>query len=272
MPQETTTGSPVRPTRGGSARWLLREPREDAAARIFCFPYAGSGASMYLGWPAQVGPAEICLLQLPGRENRLREPHFGDYESLADRLLEHLLPYLDRPFAFFGHCSGALPGYATTLRLMRAGLPVPSTLFVSSQVAPHHGPFSRFLSMTDDELQLELAGLVRALGGVPDPDLIELGVGVLRADVEATRRYLVSEPTILASRITAIGWREDDDVTMAQMAGWSDCAQADRFRQVELAGSHYSFLSAPGSLLAELAADMTVAVAEAAGKPGGAGS
>ena len=184
---------------------------------------------MYVGWPAEAGPAEICLVQLPGRENRLREPHFGDYESLADELVEHLLPYLDRPFAFFGHCSGALPGYAMTLRLMRAGLPVPSTLFVSSQVAPHHGPYSRFLAMTDDELRVELAELIQAMGGTVDPDLIALGLAVLRADVEATRRYRPVEPIVLP-------------------------------------GSHYSFLSAPGALLEQLAADLALAVAGGSGQ------
>jgi surfactin synthase thioesterase subunit len=218
---------------------------------------------MYVGWPRQAGPAEICLLQPPGRENRLREPHYGDYESLADDLIEHLLPYLDRPFAFFGHCSGALPGYAMTLRLMQAGMPTPSTLFVSSQVAPHHGPYSRFLSMTDDELQLELAELVRALGGVPDPGLLALGLAVLRADVEATRSYRPAEPVVVPSRLTAIGWREDREITAEQMTGWSECARPDRFRQVVLPGSHYSFLSAPELLVAELAAEMTLAVAGA---------
>jgi surfactin synthase thioesterase subunit len=220
---------------------------------------------MYAGWPPQAGPAEICLLQPPGRENRLREPHYGDYESLADDLVEHLLPYLDRPFAFFGHCSGALPGYAMTLRLMQAGLPVPSTLFVSSQVAPHHGPYSRFLSMTDDELSVELGGLVRALGGVPDPDLLALGLRVFRADVEATRRYRLSEPVVVPSRLTVIGWSEDREVSAERMTGWSECARPDRVRQVLLAGSHYTFLSAPGYLLEELAADMALAVAGAAG-------
>jgi surfactin synthase thioesterase subunit len=182
-----------------------------------------------------------------------------------------LLPYLDRPFAFFGHCSGALPGYQTTLRLMQAGLPLPSVLFVSSQVAPQDGPNSRFLTMTDAELQLELASLVRALGGIPDPDLLELGVMILRADVEATRRYLVSEPTVLPCRLTVIGWQEDRDVPVAQLAGWSECAPAERLRQVVLPGSHYSFLSAPRVLLDELAADMAVATGSALSRstPGG---
>ncbi|MFD0382099.1 thioesterase II family protein [Streptomyces stramineus] len=61
----------------------------------------------------------------PGRENRLREPHYGTYEELAEQLVEALLPHFDRPFAFFGHCGGALPGFATALLLARSGLPTP---------------------------------------------------------------------------------------------------------------------------------------------------
>ncbi|MFL6161537.1 MAG: thioesterase II family protein [Jatrophihabitantaceae bacterium] len=265
MTQTSTPPSSVRPaaTRREPTRWLLRRPDEEAGARIFCFPYAGVGASMYAGWPAQAGPAEICLLQLPGRENRLREPHYGNYQALADQLVEQLLPYLDRPFGFFGHCSGAMPGYATAMRLAQAGLPTPATLFVSSQVAPHHGPHSRFLSMTDDELRVELAGLVTALGGIPDPDLLTLGLAVLRSDVEAYRQYLVAEPMVLPSRITAIGWSDDPEATPGQLAGWAECAAPERFRQVVLPGAHYSFLSAPRELLAELAADMELAVATA---------
>lgn len=250
-------------TRGASTRWLLREPNSDAAARLFCFPYAGTGASMYADWPAQVGPAEICLLQLPGRENRLREPHYGNYRALADQLIEQLLPYLDRPFGFFGHCSGAMPGYAMAVRLAEAGLPTPDVLLVSSQGAPQHGPRSRFLAMTDEELLAELAGLVTALGGIPDPDLLALGLDVLRADVEAYRQYVVPGPVVLPGRITAIGWSDDPEATPEQLAGWADCAAPNRFRQVLLTGAHYSFLSAPQALLAELAADMEFAMTTA---------
>jgi surfactin synthase thioesterase subunit len=259
------SGNAVRPVRTATgakpARWFLRKPREDSAARIFCFPYSGVGASMYAAWPLHAGAAEICLVQPPGRENRLREPHYGDYDSLAEDLVEHLLPYLDRPFAFFGHCGGALPGYATSLRLMQGGLPLPSVLFVSSQVAPHQGPHGRFLYMTDDELSVELGGLMRAMCGASDPDLIALGLEVMRADVEANKRYRLPEPITIPGRLTAISWQNDPEITPAQMIGWSDCAEVDRFRQVVLPGSHYSFLSAPQPLLDELAADMEWAIA-----------
>lgn len=66
---------------------------------------------MFNAWPARFGAddgIEVCAVQLPGRENRMREPHYGTYEELAGHLVEALTPYLDRPFAFFGHCAGSL--------------------------------------------------------------------------------------------------------------------------------------------------------------------
>jgi surfactin synthase thioesterase subunit len=251
-------GAPTKPKQG---RWLLRRPSEDAAARLFCFPYSGVGASMYTNWPDTVGPAEVCLLQLPGRENRLREPHYGDYDTLAEQLLEQLSPYLDRPYAFFGHCGGALPGFATTLRLIAAGMPPPAVLFMSSQVAPHQGPYGRFLSMSEPELAVELEKFVHAMGGTPHPDLIALGLRVLVADVAANKGYRLPTAVTVPCQITALSWQDDQEVAPSLMGGWAECAEPGRFRQVVLPGSHYSFLNAPPALLAELAADLDRAVA-----------
>ncbi len=246
-------------------RWLLRRVRDDAPARLFCFPYSGTGASMYKQWPERIGPAEVCLVQLPARENRLRDPHYGSYEALAEQLCEALLPYLDRPFGFFGHCGGALPGFATALQLVAKGLPAPAALFVSSQVAPHEGPFGRFLGMTDEELAVELAGLVVAMGGQPRPELIELSLGVLRADVDANRAYRLDLPRRLPCAVRTIGWSGDREIRPDQMGGWSAYAAPGRHHATVLEGHHYAFLDAPAALLDELGRGMAAAVQEAAG-------
>ena len=104
--------------------------------------------------------AILRLVQPPGRQNRIREPHYETYEQLATALIEFLSPYLDRPFAFFGHCSGALPGVEVTRQLAAAGLPLPRRLFVSAQVAPHDGPYGRLLELDREGLRDELAHII----------------------------------------------------------------------------------------------------------------
>ncbi|MGP3983803.1 thioesterase II family protein [Streptomyces sp. KR80] len=249
-------------------RWLLRRPKGDAPTRLFCLPYSGVGASMYHRWPRLIGPAEVCLIQLPGRENRLREPHYGTYEQLAGPLAEALLPYLDRPFGFFGHCGGALPGFAAALHLVREGMPAPDRLFMSSQVAPHDGPFGRFLGMTDAELAVELAELTRAMGGNPHPDLIDMSLGVLRADVAANRGYQLDKPVRLPSAVHAIGWDADREIRPGQMGGWEEYAEPGRFHPTVLPGEHYAFLNAPEALVEVLADGMRQALAETGGAHG----
>ncbi len=235
--------------------WLLRQPDPSSAGYLFCIPYSGTGASMYARWPRRIGPAEVCPVQPPGRENRIAEAHYGTFEALAEALAEDLMPLLDRPFAFFGHCSSALAGFATARHLQRLGAPTPARLFVSSQVAPHDGPYGRYLEMDRQQLTQEVVRLVNAMGGgTPPPAFLEMGVDLMCADVDANRSYVVSRPEPVPYAITLLGWSEDFDVPPALMKGWH--AYGDRVRQVTLRGHHHSFLGAPLALIGEIAADL----------------
>jgi surfactin synthase thioesterase subunit len=234
----------------GTGKWLLREPSPDARIRLFCIPYSGCGASMYRQWPQFVDGMEICPVQLPGRENRLRESPHGTYQEMADDLADALLPYMDRPYGLFGHCGSALGAYETAVRISEREHPGPARVYVSSQVAPHEGPCGRFLGMTDAELLDELRRLVIKLGGTPVDSLLELSLGVLRADIEANKLYHVADPSRLPGPITAIGWSGDVEVPHTTMTGWPVCG--DTTYEL-LDGEHYTFTEAPPALLDVLA-------------------
>jgi surfactin synthase thioesterase subunit len=229
---------------------LLRKPSENAAARVFCFPYSGVGASMFSRWPHWIDDIEVCPVQLPMRENRIREPHFRTFQQLAADLAPSLGPYLDRPFVFFGHCAGALPAFETARRLAVLGAPVPRRLVVSAQVAPHHCPHDRFLDLSDEQLAGELGELVIARGGHPHPALIEVTLHVLRQDLAANRVYRLDRPLPLEAGITVLHWRDDREVTLAELQGWRSYSADVRFAVLD--GGHYEFLSGPHALIDEL--------------------
>ncbi|GAA1938327.1 thioesterase domain-containing protein [Streptomyces durmitorensis] len=226
--------------------WFVRPPSTDHPARIFCFPYAGSGASAFSAWPAEIDDVEVCPVQFPGRENRLAEPHYDTYENLAASLTGPLAPRLDRPFAFFGHCAGALPAFETVVRLAALGLPLPACLFVSGQPAPHDAASDRMLTMTEDDLRAELESVIRGRGIEPRPDMVDLGMVVLLRDLAAAREYRRAEPVKVPCPIVVLHWRDDPDVSIDQLAGWRRYADSVDTHVVD--GSHHDFMNAPDEL------------------------
>ena len=85
--------------------WVrLPEPAPHARIRLFCFPYAGGSASVYFKWSYILSSlAEVCLIELPGRGYRAQEAPLTRMPILIDKLAQALAPWLDKPFAFFGH-------------------------------------------------------------------------------------------------------------------------------------------------------------------------
>ena len=237
--------------RAGS--WVLREPDPAAEARLFCLPISGMGATVFRRWPDRIGGAEICLVQLPGRENRMREAAIGDMEELSAALAAALEPLLDVPYAFFGHCLGGRIGYATTLACMDRGLPLPLRTFASSCLAPHHGGrFGPFLpEMTDEEFLAVLRqGCLDRGEPVTDDELLRISLRVLRTDVGLSCAYAPSGPGGRSMPVTTIGWQDDADVRPDQMADWS---RYGPLRHVVLPGDEHAFRTAPRELLNVLA-------------------
>ena len=64
---------------------------------LFCFPYAGAGASIFNNWQQFMPDGiEICAIQLPGRENRIDEQPFTNIIPLVDAMYNNLQPYFHR--------------------------------------------------------------------------------------------------------------------------------------------------------------------------------
>jgi surfactin synthase thioesterase subunit len=236
--------------------WLLREPDDSARARLFCLPVSGMGATVFRRWPGTIGDVEVCPVQMPGRENRMREAGYEDMELFAGDAAAALAPYLDRPYAFFGHCLGGRLGYALALASVKRGLPAPARLFASSCLAPHEGGrFGPYLpEMTDDEYIAALQkGSADRGEAVPDPELLGVVVRVLRKDVVLSCGYRPAGPDGTPLAVTTIGWTADGDVAPDQMGQWEPYGD---LRHVVLTGDEHTFRAAPDALQQLIGADM----------------
>jgi len=85
--------------------WLVCPQRQlRAKLRLFCFAYAGGSAWVFRPWAKQLpSDIEVCAIELPGRGQRLAEPALNHLPTVIQALGPELLPYMDLPFAFFGH-------------------------------------------------------------------------------------------------------------------------------------------------------------------------
>ena len=200
-------------------------PNPAAQVRLFCLPFAGGGASIYRPWGRALPQAvEVCPIQLPGRENRLREPLYTNIQVLAERLVSQILPYAQKPFALFGHSMGALLAFELTRALRRHDGPMPLFLFLSAHRAAHLPLRRQPLSDLPDG---EFIRAVRRLGGTPEevfahPDLLKLALPILRADFAMCDRYGFVPESPLNCPLILYAGRQDPEVLPQEVEAWRE--------------------------------------------------
>jgi medium-chain acyl-[acyl-carrier-protein] hydrolase len=229
-----------------------------ARFRLFCFPYAGGGASIYHAWSRSL-PEEIdvCAVQLPGRENRFKEPLFTSLDPLIDALVRELAPFFDKPFAFFGHSLGALISFELARCLRSMQQPGPSQLFVSAHRAPQL-PLSR--DMLHNLSTPEFLRSVFRMGGTPPAvilhkELISLMLPTLRADFTVYETYSYAREEPLACPITVFGGEQDTLVTVRELQGWREQTHGT-FKLCMLPGNHFFLQGSQQQLLQIIASDL----------------
>lgn len=204
--------------------WIVRfAPAEAPRLRLFCFPYAGSGASVYRLWNTLLPPdIEVCAVQPPGRENHFGTPPITSMPRLVDGVRAAIAPLLDRPFAFFGHSLGAVVAYETALALARDTGVEPHLLIVSGHRAPHLPPTRpRIRHLPDAEFLREIVllnGMAPEL--LENRELVEFFLPVLRADFELAESYGAPLAADLRCPLLALGSR-DDYVSEAAIEAWA---------------------------------------------------
>jgi medium-chain acyl-[acyl-carrier-protein] hydrolase len=234
--------------------WIaFRKPNPQARLRLFCFPYAGAGASIFRTWsdglPADV---EVCPVQLPGRGTRLMETPFTQLTPLVQALAQALVPLVDKPFAFFGHSLGALVGFELARQLRRQSDVQPVRLFVSADRAPQIPHRDRPIhALPEREFLVEL----RRLNGIPgkvleEVDLMRIMLPVLRADFGVCETYAYSTEPPLDCPISAFGGLQDHRVSRGDLEPWRDQTNVS-FSLRMFPGDHF-FLNTTQPLLLQV--------------------
>ncbi len=222
--------------------WLLRGAGgADAAVRLICFHSMGVGASLFrsflLNPPADY---DILAVQTPGRENRRDEPVAASVDELADQIVPHLSPLLDRPVVMWGHSFGGLVAREVVRRLRDRDQYEPVHFLVTGTIAPHliDRWKNREVILKSVVGENSAEYLISMSRYVDDPKLIKAILPGLRRDYPLLKSYRFQNMAPLTCPITALAARQDEVVYTDEVAQWHQHTNGG-FDLIEVDGDHW---------------------------------
>ncbi len=236
---------------------MKRSANFPARFQLFCFPYAGGGASIYRSWQAEMGPSlQIRPIRLPGREDRISEPPRVSVSDLAESAAAEIAAGIEAPFALFGYSFGALLAFETARILRRSGV-LPERLIIAALKAPHLPLRRKPIHQLPEP---SFAEEIRRFHGTPaevleNRELMTLLLPSIRADFTAYESYRYQPEPPLGCPITAMGGAHDASVSPAELAAWSEHTSVG-FSQRIFPGGHFFIHSAKPLLTWTIAQDL----------------
>jgi medium-chain acyl-[acyl-carrier-protein] hydrolase len=242
-----------------SSWFVCPQPNPGANLRLFLFPYAGGGPAAFGKWPAEFPDMiETWIAHYPGRGSRHKEPALKQIAALEEGLTQALRPFLEKPFAFFGHSLGGLVAFELARRLHQENLPQSQVLFLSACVAPHLPVSDLPIHTLPDR---DFLKALQALDGIPSevanfPELIDLLLPTLRADFEAVETYHFrsNEPAVDCP-IVAFGGIDDRRVRGGHLKAWARYTSAG-FKLQYFPGDHFFLNTSRSAMIASMTTEL----------------
>jgi surfactin synthase thioesterase subunit len=186
----------------------------------------------------------------------LREKPHTRLLELAEAVCAGIGPDVKGPCAFFGHSFGAIVAFEVVRALRRRGEADPVHLFVSSRQGPTLSNLAFPLHRLSDEVLLD--HLRARYGGVPEavlrePELLQLLLPALRADLEALETYAYEPAVPLSCPIAAFAGSDDRWATLVELEAWRR-ETTGPFTVRRFAGGHFYLQGAESPLLEEIVA------------------
>ncbi|MBM7586120.1 surfactin synthase thioesterase subunit [Bacillus pakistanensis] len=191
---------------------------EKSKVRLFCFPWAGGGASFYLTYFKSINPdIEVCPIQLPGRENLYSLPFYNDMDSLCHDLLRDLKKFMsEKSYAFFGHSMGGIISYMLVKQMLKDGFNIPEHVLISASAPP-------------DQLSIDPDGDIEDLLITNETDqeimenneLLDIYLPILKADLALLKSITEVKPGIVDSiPFTIMGGKSDKLLPYQSLESW----------------------------------------------------
>ncbi|MDN4524090.1 thioesterase II family protein [Fictibacillus fluitans] len=194
--------------------------------QLFCIPYAGASATMYMPWTNLVEDhIHIRPVELAGRGSRFDEPPSLNFSDALDDVLQQIIPLADKgPYAIFGHSMGAVLAFEVYYQLLNKKYPKPSHLFLSGRPAPREKSKKNGLhQMIRDKLNKFFI----LKGGIPKelakhPDLAKSFRKVLQSDLGWMASYHFQPKPVKVDCPVTIFCGLGDRIRREDAAAWNN--------------------------------------------------
>ena len=181
--------------------------------KLFCIPYSGSSASVYLAWKKDLPEyIELVPIELLGHGARIKEQLYKNVEEAVEDVTKSIASHLskDEPYAILGHSMGSALAYEAYYKLKELGYQEPGT--------------TEFYKKSEEEFLKVVymyGGTTKAI--MDNPELKKLFLPILRADfMIAETYYSHGKSKKLQCDITVTNGREDRSIAAADMTKWDE--------------------------------------------------
>lgn len=215
-------------------RWP--SPRPDARRVWVCFSYSGAGTTPFRPWASHLPEdTELDLYCYPGREIRSDEPLVDSWPALLADAIEAVEGIANRPCTLFGHSFGAWVAFEAAVHMERSGGRPPVALVVSAADSPAAWEAHNRKPPAARDTDEQLLDWLLAAGQLPreiaqEPELVEMAIALIRADLTAAAEYRYIPGTVTRAPITVLYGSDDPDVDHAVADGWRPLAAEGAFQ------------------------------------------
>lgn len=216
--------------------------RENETGKLFCFPHAGAGATVYAVWGRYM-PENVSLYPVlyPAREQRRNEPFPDKLRNLAKRIAgENKEIFTERPFVFYGHCEGGIIAYETAVALKELYGISPKLLAVSGA----NPPDTHTVELVKNSMSVEEAVEIFANRGFLDKQFAknkmytDCFVPVLMKDFMLLQNYCDTEHKRLDCPILLMYGSDDPNIVREKTSDWKAYTSAE-FNEKKFEGGHF---------------------------------
>lgn len=228
-----------------SNQYFIRTFEGKAKSRLFLFPYAGGGASVFNQWQKFFVNTEVIAAQYPGRETRIKERPIENMGILVTELFDSIKPIISEtvPYYLFGHSLGTKVVYELALLIQKSGLKQPSGLIIAAGKAPCLKENNPIHQLEDNDFINEIGRFSATPTTIlQSKELIGVFLPMLRADFKLDETYhRISVERVNVPILTLMG-TNDPELTIDELRMWEDYTNCG-FTCKSVTGAHMFIVS-----------------------------